>query len=107
MTDLDPISNPRRCHIAINNEHSIPDWYRFGMNIQIAVRLPDDIVAFVDDVIASGQAPTRAAVVRDALERQRRHLNSERDAVILARDGGYPDLDGLAQNVLAVSPSLD
>ena len=50
----------------------IPNWYHFGMSKQIAVRLPDELVAFIDDVVESGSERSRAAVVARALERERR-----------------------------------
>ena len=65
------------------------------MTIQIAVRLPDDIVAFVDEKVSSGAAPSRAAVVARALEHERRRDAAERDAVIYATTGAG-DLDELA-----------
>src|SRR5262245_39058295 len=74
---------------------TIPNWYHDGMTIQIAVRLPDDIVAFVDDQVSSGAASSRAAVVARALERERRRAAAERDAAIYAA-AGQSDLDGLA-----------
>ena len=74
----------------------IPLWYRFGMSKQIAVRLSDDLVGFVDEVVKSGREPSRAAVVTRALERERRRLAAERDAEILARTGPDPELAGLA-----------
>ncbi|MEA2311070.1 MAG: hypothetical protein QOE28_1038, partial [Solirubrobacteraceae bacterium] len=54
------------------------------MSKQIAVRLPDDLVAFVDGVVDSGAERSRAAVVTRALERERRRAIAERDAAILA-----------------------
>jgi len=75
----------------------IPIRYRFGMSTQIAVRLSDDLVAFVDDLVSQGDATSRAAVVSRALERERRRKVAERDAAILARAGADPDLDSLAQ----------
>jgi Arc/MetJ-type ribon-helix-helix transcriptional regulator len=66
------------------------------MSKQIAVRLPDDLVAFVDEVVESGSARSRAAVVTRALERERRRIIAARDAEILARSGPDPELDGLA-----------
>jgi Arc/MetJ-type ribon-helix-helix transcriptional regulator len=66
------------------------------MSIQIAVRLPDDIVAFVDDQVNSGAASSRAAVVARALERERRRAAAERDAAIYAAAAEQGDLDGLA-----------
>lgn len=75
----------------------LPDWYHSGMSIQIAVRLPDDLVRFVDELVASGQARSRAAVVTNALERERRRAIAARDAEILAAEGGDPDLNELAR----------
>lgn len=66
------------------------------MTIQIAVRLPDDIVAFVDEQVNSGAAPSRAAVVARALEHERRREAAERDAAIYAATTGPDDLDELA-----------
>jgi len=67
------------------------------MGMQIAVRLPDDLVDFVDEVVAGGGGGSRAAVVRRALERERRRMVAERDAEILATAGSDPDLAGLAE----------
>jgi Arc/MetJ-type ribon-helix-helix transcriptional regulator len=67
------------------------------MSKQIAVRLPDELVAFVDDVVESGRQPSRAAVVANALERERRRAAAARDAEILAATGPDPDLEGLAE----------
>jgi len=67
------------------------------MSKQIAVRLPDALVAFVDEVVASGHGRSRAAVVTRALERERRRAVAARDAAILARTGRDPELGGLAE----------
>ncbi|MGI8781243.1 MAG: antitoxin [Solirubrobacteraceae bacterium] len=67
------------------------------MSKQIAVRLSDDLVAFVDDVVESGSERSRAAVVTRALERERRRVIAARDAEILARTGPDPELGGLAE----------
>jgi Arc/MetJ-type ribon-helix-helix transcriptional regulator len=67
------------------------------MSTQIAVRLADDLVAFVDELVTQGDATSRAAVVSRALERERRRRVAERDASILARTGPDADLDSLAQ----------
>lgn len=75
------------------------------MTRQIAVRLPDDLVAFVDDVVAHGGEASRAAVVRRALERERRRRVAERDAAILARTRDTDDLDALAE--FAATTPLD
>lgn len=73
------------------------------MSTQIAVRLPDDLVAFVDDLVRHGDAASRAAVVSRALERERRRKVAERDAAILASAGTDTDLDGLATYAAATS----
>jgi Arc/MetJ-type ribon-helix-helix transcriptional regulator len=66
------------------------------MSKQIAVRLPDDLVEFVDQVVSRGQEGSRAAVVTRALERERRRMIAVRDAQILASAGPDNELDGLA-----------
>lgn len=75
------------------------------MTKQIAVRLPDDVVAFVDELVAEGRAASRAAVVTKALERERRREVAARDAAILAGAGGDHDLDALAR--FSVRTALD
>jgi Arc/MetJ-type ribon-helix-helix transcriptional regulator len=66
------------------------------MTIQIAVRLPDEIVAFVDEQVASGAATSRAAVVARALAREQRREAAEHDARIYAAQTERNDLDDLA-----------
>jgi Arc/MetJ-type ribon-helix-helix transcriptional regulator len=66
------------------------------MSKQIAVRLPDDIVEFIDRLVQRGAASSRAAVVLDALRRERRREVAARDAAILAETGEDPDFDSLA-----------
>jgi Arc/MetJ-type ribon-helix-helix transcriptional regulator len=66
------------------------------MSKQIAVRLSDQLVEFVDEVVGSGQGASRAAVVTRALERERRRMVAMRDAEILASVGPDPELEGLA-----------
>jgi Arc/MetJ-type ribon-helix-helix transcriptional regulator len=76
----------------------LPFWYHLGMSIQIAVRLPDELVAFVDEVVVSGGGSSRAAVVTKALERERRRTVAARDAEILALTGPDRELAGLAEH---------
>jgi Arc/MetJ-type ribon-helix-helix transcriptional regulator len=77
------------------------------MSKQIAVRLPDDIVDFVDRLVADGQAKSRAVVVARALARERRRQTAARDAAILAEAGADPDLDSLAEYVTHAPLDLD
>jgi Arc/MetJ-type ribon-helix-helix transcriptional regulator len=76
------------------------------MSRQIAVRLADDLVEFVDAVVGTGMARSRAAVVTKALERERRRVLAERDAAILAGGAVDPDLDRLAEHAARYSPGL-
>ncbi len=76
------------------------------MSKQIAVRLSDELAAFVDEVVGTGRERSRAAVVTRALERERRRSVAERDAAILAGTAPDPDLAGLADHAVrtAVDP---
>jgi antitoxin MazE3 len=75
------------------------------MSTQIAVRLPDELVDFVDEVVVSGRGRSRASVVIQALERERRRAVAARDAEILARTGPDPELAGLAEYARGVPPA--
>jgi Arc/MetJ-type ribon-helix-helix transcriptional regulator len=76
------------------------------MSKQIAVRLPDDLVDFVDEIVDSGTARSRAIVVTRALERERRRALAERDAQILARTSPDPELAGLAEHAASLPRDL-
>ncbi|MGO2112513.1 MAG: YlcI/YnfO family protein [Pseudoclavibacter sp.] len=66
------------------------------MSTQIAVRLPDETVAFLDRAVAEGSAPSRAALVASALEREMRRMAADRDAAALRdRPELEDDLDDL------------
>lgn len=67
------------------------------MSTQIAVRLPDEMVAFLDRTVATGKAPSRAALVASAVEREMRRLAAEHDAQILLTQGAADDLDELVE----------
>jgi Arc/MetJ-type ribon-helix-helix transcriptional regulator len=72
----------------------IPNWYCFGMSVQIAVRLPDELVDYLDGLVRAG-AGSRAAVVTRALKLYQQQLRGERDARILEEAGDYDDFDEL------------
>ncbi len=65
------------------------------MSTQIALRLPDDLVAFLDASVKSGVAPSRAALVARAVEREMRRQRAEGDVAILRSAGAADDLDDL------------
>lgn len=76
------------------------------MSKQIAVRLSDELVEFVDTAVASGNARSRASVVTRALERERRRAIAERDVEILACTGPDAELAGLAEHAAGVPSAL-
>ena len=65
------------------------------MTTQIAVRLPDDLVEYLDATVRAGGGTSRADVVARALARERRREIALRDAAIIAAGGGYPELEGI------------
>jgi Arc/MetJ-type ribon-helix-helix transcriptional regulator len=66
------------------------------MSKQVTVRLPDDLVEFIDLRVEEGEAPSRAAVIARAVERERRRATAERDVAILTGIPCADDLDDLA-----------
>ncbi|MBC7597002.1 MAG: antitoxin [Kineosporiaceae bacterium] len=77
------------------------------MTKQIAVRLPDDIVEFIDRLVGEGVESSRAAVVARAVERERRRDRAARDVRILKRSAVSDDLDELAKYASTVQSDLD
>lgn len=67
------------------------------MSKQITVRLPDEQVAFIDALVAAGDATSRADVVARAVERERRRIVALRDVAILAGTRDESDLADLAR----------
>jgi Arc/MetJ-type ribon-helix-helix transcriptional regulator len=76
------------------------------MSKQIAVRLPDELVDFVDGLVDSGASRSRAAFVTRALEREHRRTIAARDAQILAHIGPDPELAGLAEHAVSLRSEL-
>jgi len=77
------------------------------MSKQIAVRLPDDLAAFVDAEVAAGRAPSRAAVLTRALQRERRLAAALADVEILKAAHGPDGLEGLSEHVARLPIDLD
>lgn len=78
------------------------------MTTQIAVRLPEAIVEYLDSVVASGAVRSRAEFVLRALERERRHRLALQDVEILKGSNGDDDLSGLAEYAARLPrPELD
>lgn len=72
------------------------------MSKQIAVRLSDELVDFVDTIVHNGDGRSRAAVVTRALERERRRMTAAGDAKILAESGPDANLTALADHTAGI-----
>jgi Arc/MetJ-type ribon-helix-helix transcriptional regulator len=80
------------------------------MTIQIAVRLAEESVSFIDEQVRSGRARSRADVIGKALLREARRDRAARDlARIIANRAanGPDDLDELARVAAASALDLD
>ncbi len=69
------------------------------MSTQIAIRLPDEVVEFIDEQVRSGNARSRAAVVSRSIARDARRQRAEQDIVRLLAEreaGGFNEFDDLA-----------
>lgn len=83
--------------LTADTDKHIPFWYHFGMSTQIAVRLPDDMVRFVDQLVETGRGSSRAAVITRALDRERRHEMAVQDAAIYAESGEDSEMADLVR----------
>jgi Arc/MetJ-type ribon-helix-helix transcriptional regulator len=78
------------------------------VSTQIAVRLPDHLVAFLDKLVEEGRARSRAHAVTKALMKYERQLSAEHDAEIYATTPDDPDMAALAEwNSRQPKPWLD
>ena len=77
------------------------------MTIQITVRLPDDLVEFVDALVAEGAVKSRAEAVHLALVRDRRRRFALADVEILRQHGDDPELQAFVDYTSAHPPELD
>jgi Arc/MetJ-type ribon-helix-helix transcriptional regulator len=66
------------------------------MSKQIAVRLPDELVDFIDRQVGDGKASSRADVITHAVEHERRRELAIRDAAIFAQSREGDDFEALA-----------
>ena len=67
------------------------------MTTQIAIRLPDELVAYLDSLVAAG-AGSRAAIVTRALSSYQRQALADADAAVLEATGDYDDFDDLTRH---------
>ena len=78
-----------------------------AVSTQIAVRLPDELVAYVDEAVASGRARSRADLVARLLARDARRHRAEEDLKLLMSRGALPDPEALAMALAVVPTWLD
>jgi Arc/MetJ-type ribon-helix-helix transcriptional regulator len=80
------------------------------MSIQIAVRLAEESVSFIDEQIRSGRARSRADVISKALLREARRERAARDLERIIADratNGPDDFDELARAAGSTALNLD
>ena len=78
------------------------------MSIQIAVRLPDQLVNSLDEMVHSGAARSRASVIERALLRELRNQRMVQEVEILNSGiGADEDLDSLARFGSGLPPDVD
>ena len=78
------------------------------MSIQIAVRLPDEQVAFLDREISQGHASSRAELVSRAWRRMERERVASADLEVIIASGGnrYSELEGMLGQLAATDPAI-
>ena len=84
-----------------------PKVVPFRMSTQIAVRLPDEQVAYIDELVERRIVKSRAEFVAKAIARERRHRGTVADVEVLQRLGNDPDLDALTAYQAAHPFELD
>lgn len=79
------------------------------MTTQIAVRLPDELVRYVDAQVADGAASSRADLIARVLAREERRQRALADIERMRKAGvaGYPELDQARRSVQRRAIDLD
>ena len=67
------------------------------MSTQIAVRLPDELVVYIDGLVKGGEVKSRADFVARAIRREQRHRMTLADAEIYQRLGDDPELMAIVE----------
>ncbi len=78
-----------------------------GMSTQIVVRLPDELVAYVDQAVAAGRARSRADLVSRLLARDARRQRAEDDLQRLIEGGSLRDAEALAMALATSGTPVD
>lgn len=77
------------------------------MSKQLTVRLPEELVAYIDEQVKAGHAASRADLIASAVDRDRRRRIAERDVEILVGSSARDDLDELAAWAARTTLDLD
>lgn len=79
------------------------------MSTQIAVRLPDELVAYVDRAVAAGRVKSRAELVARLIERDARRHRAEEDLQRLIERGALddPQLNAIVESVASTELPID
>jgi Arc/MetJ-type ribon-helix-helix transcriptional regulator len=77
------------------------------MSTQIAVRLPDELVAYVDQAVAAGRVRSRAELVSRLIAREARRQRAEEDLQRLIDAGVLDDDEALAMAKATSATPLD
>jgi Arc/MetJ-type ribon-helix-helix transcriptional regulator len=77
------------------------------MSTQIAVRLPDELVAYVDQAVAAGRVKSRAELVSRLIARDARRQRAEEDLQRLIEAGALDDPDALAMAQATSATPID
>lgn len=79
------------------------------MTQQISVRLPDEVVAFLDQVVSDGHASSRATAIASAVAHERQRLRELADIEILTGlgAGGQDELVGIAEKTSRTPLDID
>lgn len=77
------------------------------VSTQIAVRLPDELVAYVDEAVVAGRAKSRADLVARLLARDARRFRAEQDLARLAKRGALRDPEALAIAVATATTHVE
>jgi Arc/MetJ-type ribon-helix-helix transcriptional regulator len=67
-----------------------------AVSTQIAVRLPDELVVYLDQAVAAGRAKSRADLVARLIAREARRQRAEEDFLRLVDAGALHDEEALA-----------
>lgn len=77
------------------------------MSTQIAVRLPDELVAYVDQAVAAGRVKSRAELVSRLIARDARRQRAEEDLQRLIDAGVLDNPDALAMAKATSATPID